>query len=213
VRGEQHRGTVGDRLGDQVGQEGARGRIEPGVRLIEQPQGRPAGEQRGEGDPTSLPGRETADRGGAQTPDQSQTFQSTLAGGRREAEGPHGKPHVLRRTELVVEGGGMAQKTDVAAHGGMVRHQIDPEHLRRPGGDGQQAGAGPEQAGLSRPVGADHQHDLSGLDREIDTGKGGEAAGKSDGSAELDDRGHGLRPHGRGGGSSGSKRRWAGGGP
>ena len=42
-------------------------------------------------------------------------------------------------------------------------------------------------------VGADHQDDLPGVERQIDTGKGGEAAGESDGSAELDDGGHGLR--------------------
>ena len=100
----------------------------------------------------------------------------------------------------------MAEEADVAAHSGVVGGEIDPEDVGFAGGDRQEAGAGPEQAGLPRTVGAENQDDLAGLDREIDPGKGGEAAGECDGSAELDDGGHGLRHHGRGAGCRGSKR-------
>ena len=87
----------------------------------------------------------------------------------------------------------MAEEPDVTPHGGVVGGEVDPEHAGVAGGDRQKAGAGPEQAGLARTIGTEDQDDLPGLDREIDTGKGGEAAGECDGSAELDDGGHGLR--------------------
>src|SRR3984957_7001894 len=100
----------------------------------------------------------------------------------------------------------MAQQADVATDGGVVRGEIDPEDPGLPRRDRQEARTGSEQAGLARTIGPDHQDDLPGVEREIDTGEGGEAAGESDGSAELDDGGHGLRHHGRGAGYSGSKR-------
>ena len=100
----------------------------------------------------------------------------------------------------------MSQEAHVASDGRVIGREVDAEHLGLARGDGQQPGTGPQQAGLPGTVGAEHHDDLSGLDREIDTGKGGEAAGESDGSAELDDGGHVLRHHGRGGGPGGSKR-------
>ena len=61
-------------------------------------------------------------------------------------------------------------------------------------GDGQKAGTGPQEAGLAGAVGAHDDDDLTLVEREIDPGKGGEAAGECDGGAEVNDRGHGLRP-------------------
>ena len=118
---EQHGGAVGDGFADQVRQEGAGGGIEPGVRLIEQPQGRAAGHQRGQGHPATLAGREPSGGRVAEAPDQAQALERLVAGGGGQAEGLHGEADVLRRGELVVERGGMAQQADVAPHGGVVR--------------------------------------------------------------------------------------------
>ena len=71
VRGQQHRSAVGHRLADQLAEEFARGRIEAGVRLVEQPERGPAGQQRGQGDPAALAGREPAGGGGAQAAGQA----------------------------------------------------------------------------------------------------------------------------------------------
>ena len=100
----------------------------------------------------------------------------------------------------------MAQEADVAAHRGVVRGEVDAEHGRLARGDGQKPGAGAQQAGLAGPVGAHDDDDLTLVEGEIDPGKGGEAAGERDRGTEVDDRGHGLPHHGRGGGSRGSKR-------
>ena len=100
----------------------------------------------------------------------------------------------------------MAQEADVTPHGGVVRGEVDPEDGGLARGDGQEAGAGSQEAGLAGPVGAHDDHHLALLEGEIDAGEGGEAAGESDRGTELDDRGHDLPHHGRGGGSRGSKR-------
>ncbi len=127
MRGQQHRRAVGHRLPDELPEELARGRIEPGVRLVEQPQRGPAGQQRGQGGPAPLAGREPAGGGGAQAAGQPDPGQGGLGPFGREAEGPHGEPDVLRRGEVVVERGGMSQKTDVTPDGGVVRGEVDPE--------------------------------------------------------------------------------------
>ncbi len=187
--GEHHRRPVRHGFADQIAQEGAGGGVEAGVGLIEQPEGGPACDQCGQRHPSSLPGGEPAGRGAAEATHQAETIERRVAGRNREAEGAHGEADVLRRAELVVEGGGMAEEADVAAHGGVVGGEIDPEDMGFAGGDRQEAGAGPEQAGLPRTVGAEDQDDLAGLDREIDTGKGGEAAGECDGSGGIGRRG------------------------
>ncbi len=51
-------------------------------------------------------------------------------------------------------------------------------------GDGQKPSAGTEEAGLAGPVGPHDDGDLALLEREIDPGKGGEAAGESDSGTE-----------------------------
>ena len=56
------RRAVGDRLADQLAEEGAGGGVEAGVRLIEQPERGAAGHQRGQCHPASLSGRESTSR-------------------------------------------------------------------------------------------------------------------------------------------------------
>ena len=142
----------------------------------------------------------------AQAPGQSDPLERLVGARGGQPEGADGEPDVLRRAEVVVERGGMAQEADVAAHRRVVRGQIDPEDRRLARGHRQQPSTGPQQAGLARAVGAHDHDDLALVEREIDPGEGGEAAGERDRGTEVDDRGHGLRHHGRGGGSRGSKR-------
>ena len=47
---------------------------------------------------------------------------------------------------------------------------------------------------LPAPFGAHDHHDLSLVEREIDPGEGGEAAGERDRGTEENNWGHGLRP-------------------
>ena len=100
----------------------------------------------------------------------------------------------------------MTQEADVTANRGVVRGEVDPEDGRLTRGDRQKPCTGAQEAGLAGPVGAHHDDDLTLVERQIDPGKGGEAAGECDGGAEVDNRGHGLPHHGRGGRSRGSKR-------
>ncbi len=149
----------------------------------------------------SRPGRR-----GAQAPGQAHPLERVVGARGREAEGADGEPDVFRRAEVVVERRGMSQEADVAPHRGVVRGEVDPEDRRLARGDGQKPSACTQQAGLAGAVGAHDDDDLSLVEREIDPGEGGEAAGERDRGAEVNNRGHGLRPNGRGGGSRGSKR-------
>ena len=176
------------------------------MRLVEQPECGAAGQERGQGDPAALAGREPAGGGGAQAAGEADPGQGRLGPFAGQAEGAHGKADVLRRREVVVERGGMTQEADVAPDGGVVHGEIDPEDGGLARGDGQKPSTGAQEAGLAGPVRPHDDGDLTLLEAEIDPGEGGEAAGESDSGAELDNRGHGLRPHGRGGGCRGSKR-------
>ncbi len=98
------------------------------MRLIEQPEGRPACDECGQCNPSSLPGGKPAGRGGPEATHQAKTIQRRFARRGREAECTDGEPDVLRRAELVVERGGMAEEPDVTPHGGVVGGEVDPEH-------------------------------------------------------------------------------------
>ncbi len=176
------------------------------MRLIEQPEGGAAGEQRGECGAAALTGREATGRRRAEAPGQAEALEGLLGALDGQPQGSHGELDVLRRAEVVVERGGMAQKPDVPAHRRVVRGQVDPEDGGLARGHRQQPGTGAQEAGLAGAVGADHDDDLTLVERQIDPGKGGEAAGERDRGTKVDDWGHGLRHHGRGGGSQGSKR-------
>ncbi len=150
--------------------------------------------QRGQRDAAALPGGEPAGRGGAQPSGQTEPLERPVRGRRAQAEGAHGEPDVLRRAEVVVEGGGMAEKADMATHRRVVGGEVDPEHGRLAGRDGKEAGARPQQAGLPSAVRTHDDDHLPGVEGQVHPGEGGKAARESDRGAELDDRGHGLGP-------------------
>ena len=126
VRRQQHGRPVGHGVADQLAEQGARGGIEAGVRLVQAARARGGGRaarraRRG------AAGRRTAGRPASCAGDRSgrdaRAPASALLHG--QAEGAHGELDVLRRAEVVVERGGMPQKPDVTAHRGVVRGQID----------------------------------------------------------------------------------------
>ena len=75
VRRQQHARPVRHGLADQLAEQGARGGIEPGVRLVEEPERGAAGQERGERDPAALAGRQPAGRRGAQATGQAEPLE------------------------------------------------------------------------------------------------------------------------------------------
>ena len=101
----------------------------------------------------------------------------------------------------------MAEQADMAPDGGAVAVRSTPRTTASPEVTGRSPAQARSRLVLPAPLGPTTTTTSPGSTREVDPGKGGEAAGESDGGAELDDRGHGLPRHARGGGYGGSKRR------
>jgi sortase A len=78
----------------------------------------------------------------------------------------------------------VAEESHEGPDGPAVAAEIDAEDGRVTAGDGDQPGQRPQERGLSGPVGTAEQHDLAGLDVEVDTGEGGEAAEQADRTAK-----------------------------
>ena len=85
----------------------------------------------------------------------------------------------------------MAEQPNGAADRPPVAGQIMAEDLGLPLRDREQAGAGPEEAGLAGAVGPLEQDDLPAGHVEVDAGEGGEASEESDGGPEADGWAHG----------------------
>ena len=206
VRRQEHGRAVAHGLADEAAQEVARGGIEAGVRFVEEPQGRPSCNQRGQRDPATLARRQTAGGRGAQAAGQAEAGERVVGVRRGKAQRTDGEADVFRRAELVVERGGMSQKADVAPYGRVVLGEIDPKNAGRARGDRQKPSTRAQEAGLAGAVGAHDDDDLALLEGQVDRGESGKAAGERDRGTEGDDRGHGLAHNGRGGRSRGSKR-------
>ncbi len=88
----------------------------------------------------------------------------------------------------------MTEQPDPSADGTGLASvgEILTEHAGRAPGDGQQAGAQPQEGGLAGAVRAAQEHDLTGRDLQIDPGQCGKAAEERHRAAELDDRFHGV---------------------
>ena len=71
--------------------------VEPGVRLVEQPQPRAAGDERRQRHPPALAGREPADLGPPQPAGQTEPLEGRVDPVGRPAGRPHREPDVLRR--------------------------------------------------------------------------------------------------------------------
>jgi hypothetical protein len=84
----------------------------------------------------------------------------------------------------------MAKQGESAAYGAPVLDEIVAEDLGLTRDHGQQAGAGPKDAGLAGTVGTLQQHDLPPRRVEVDAGEGRKGPEQGDGRAEADGRGH-----------------------
>ena len=189
VAGEEDRDPGPRRVPDEGVEEVAPDRVEPGVGFVEQPDAGVAHQEGGERGAAPLTGREPThgEVAGAGV-DAGAVHRDRGFGGAASSLGP--EAHVLGDGEVVVEPGGVAEQGDVPAHGLPVAPQVDAEHRGLAPDDRHQAGDGPQQRGLAGTVGSPEEHDLSGLDVEVDTGKGGETAQQADRGAKVDDGVH-----------------------
>jgi hypothetical protein len=96
--------------------------------------------------------------------------------------------------QLVVESGRMPEHPHLAADGRGVAPEVMAENHGLAGGHRQQAGAGPQNRRLARPVGSLRERRSRRGDGEVDAGQGGEPPGQSDSGTEGDCGSHGLGP-------------------
>ena len=94
VRGDQHGGPVPGRFGDQLVEDRPGGAVEPGVRLVEQPELGPARGQHRDRHPPPLAGRELRRPG----PEQSAGEAQSLARGVDPVDGSPPAARTAKRT-------------------------------------------------------------------------------------------------------------------
>ncbi len=115
--GQQDGGPAGGGLLHDRVEEVAAGGVETGVGLIEEPQLRAAGHDRGDGHPPALAGGQAAGGHVAQAPVEAQPGHGLGRGGGAGPGGPGREGEVVGDGQVVVQEGGMAQKADPAADG------------------------------------------------------------------------------------------------
>ena len=98
------------------------------MRLVEQPERRPPGDEGGERDPTPLPVEERPTRGLEDAAGDPEPFQCRVRTVVGDTGRPEQEPHVLDGGEIGVEGGGVAHEADVA-DGPAVDPQVVPEDV------------------------------------------------------------------------------------
>ena len=192
VTGEHDGDTSGRGVPDEIVEDVAPAGVEPGMGLVEQPQGSVTDEEGGEAGPPALPGREPGDLDIADP----HADTGAVHGDGRITAAPHGSgpvADVLGDGEVVVEPGGMTEQRHLTPDGSAVAPEVVAEDRRLAPNHGHQAGDGAEQGRLAGAVGAADQHDLAGSDVEVDAGEGGETAEQADRGAEVDDGVHANR--------------------
>src|SRR5690606_8513168 len=161
--------------------------VQPRVRLVEEPQLRPAADHRCERRATPLPRREGVHGEVPEPAGHPEALQRRPALLDRRARGPRPERHVLGDREVLVQVGGVPEQADAPPNGGAVPDEVLAEHGRGPRGHGDEPRADPQQGGLAGAVRTPEQQDLAAPDVEIDAGEGGEAAEQGDRGAESDD--------------------------
>ena len=81
VRSHQHRGAAGDRLGDDLAENGSRIGIEPGMGLVEEPQVGTTRDQLRQRDATALAGGESTHRRPTYPPSELEPIEHGVDGG------------------------------------------------------------------------------------------------------------------------------------
>src|SRR5579872_2200427 len=190
------------RLGDDPVEQVAARLVEPGVRLVEQPQAGLPAEQHGDRDPPPLAGGELGDLRGGEAAGDAEALERPAGAHSRlpsgKASRPEGEADVLRAREVVVEERGVPEQADVTAHSAAVRGEVVAEHGRLAGRERDEAGAQTEQARLASPVRALEMDDLALGDVQRHPCEQGEVACEGDRLAEADGGRHVDRPHGTG---------------
>ena len=194
VAGQQDRPSPRRGVAHQLVDEVAAFRVEPGVRLVEQPQLGVAGDEARQRAPAPLPGAQTADRHVAEAPVEAHPLEGGLDRTRRAAPGAYGEADVVGNREVVVEGGGVTDQAQQPADRSTVDPQVVPQDHGGAVDDGHQPGAGAQQGGLASAVRPGQEHDLADPDVEVDARKGGEASEQADGGAEVDGEAHASGP-------------------
>ncbi len=128
VRRQEDRGALGHHLGDDLAEHRPGGSVEPGMRLVEEPQLGPTGHEQREGHPPALARGQTTHRGATHPSPELQSLEHGVDVRHAGAGGPYCEAHVLGDGQIVVEGGGMAEHAHPAAQGGGIPAQVDPEH-------------------------------------------------------------------------------------
>ena len=189
VRGKRTAAPPADGLVDQLGQQrpGRRRRGRRGARRAATARA-PRATSAARATRRRCPADSRPDRGAAQPADEAEPLEGRLDPVGRQAGGPDGEADVLGRGELVVEGGGVAEQPDPAPHRGAVVAQVVAEDHRLARRHRQQAGAGPQQAGLAGAVGAEDGDHLARRDR-----RGRRPRGRGTGRRARRRHGGGLR--------------------
>ncbi len=181
---------IAHQLVDQVAALG----VQPGVGLVEQPQLGVYGHQAGQGAASALAGAEAGHRNVAEAAAQAKPLEGGLDRPGKAAPGAYGEADVVDHRHVVVEGGGVANKPELAADRPTIDAEIVPEHDGGAVNHGDQPGAGAQQGGLPGTVRAGQENHLTGSDVEVDAREGREASEQADGGAKVDGEAHASDP-------------------
>jgi len=174
---------VDDELVDQV----AAALVEPGMRLVEEPQSRPSHDDRRQRRAAALSSRQVPNRHIMETRADPETVESSRH--RRLINSRRTRPEaqVLLNTQIVVERRVVTEKTNRPANRSSIDRKVVTKHLSRSALDPQESGTDPKQGRLPCPVWPLHKHDLAGADLQIDASQGREPAEEGDEAAQRND--------------------------
>lgn len=196
MRREEHGCTGCGGAADQAIDQVSAALVEPGVRLIEEPELRPTDDHRSKRGPATLTGRQVAYGDVAKSVGDSESIERSVEGSRVNARCSRPEPQVLLDAQVVVEGGVVAEQADRSANRSTVGDDIVIQHEGATRLDPLEPGADAQQCRLTGPVRTLQQDDFTRTDREINSGEGREPAKQSDDAVKGDD-GHQKRlpPH------------------
>ena len=163
VGGDEHGGTPAGGAADELVEQVTVLGIEAGVGLVEEPEFRGPGHEGGKGGAAPLAGGKPPGGDRSQPPGQTQPHQRRLHGADRAASGADRETHVVLDGQVVVQGVGVAEHPDPAAHGSPVDGEVAAEHVSGSRHDRQQPRARPQQARLAGAVGALQQRHVAPL--------------------------------------------------
>ena len=171
LRGQQDRAAVADEVPDGVPHLAAGARVQAGRGLVQEDQGRPGDQARGQVEAPAHAAGELLDRLGRRL---LQVELLEQPGGRRarlgpaEALEPAEEVEVLGGGQQLVDRGVLAGDPQELADDVRVAAYVDPEDLRVARLHREQRGQHLHQGRLAGAVGAEHAEDLTAADLEVD---------------------------------------------